>query len=239
MRYYSRLVPLMRRMHQPIIAAVNGPAYGGGMCLTLGAEIRFASVDAVFNSHRHRQRPHQHRAGRASWLLPRLIGAAHCNDILLTGRKRRRRRGRPRWASCRGWSRRRAAADRARHGRARMCEFSPYGLAMTKDIIWVNLENAEPRGGHRDRGPQPAHARLHREPARGHPGLRPGPHAAVHRRPPRATCSAEARCGTLTGCYRGARPAGGPRERSFRDLRGRCPLHARGNRGGPSWLTRR
>ena len=22
-----------------------------------------------------------------------------------------------------------------------MCEFSPYGLAMTKDIIWVNLEN--------------------------------------------------------------------------------------------------
>ena len=24
---------------------------------------------------------------------------------------------------------------------ARMCEFSPYGLAMTKDILWVNLEN--------------------------------------------------------------------------------------------------
>ena len=22
-----------------------------------------------------------------------------------------------------------------------MCEFSPYGLAMTKDILWVNLEN--------------------------------------------------------------------------------------------------
>jgi enoyl-CoA hydratase len=24
---------------------------------------------------------------------------------------------------------------------ARMCGFSPYGLAMTKDIVWVNLEN--------------------------------------------------------------------------------------------------
>jgi enoyl-CoA hydratase len=24
---------------------------------------------------------------------------------------------------------------------ARMCEFSPYGLQMTKEIIWVNLEN--------------------------------------------------------------------------------------------------
>ena len=31
MRYYSRLIPLMRRMHQPIICAVNGPSYGGGM----------------------------------------------------------------------------------------------------------------------------------------------------------------------------------------------------------------
>lgn len=24
---------------------------------------------------------------------------------------------------------------------SRMCEFSPYGLAMTKDVLWVNLEN--------------------------------------------------------------------------------------------------
>src|SRR3954469_25242407 len=42
MRYYSRLIPEMRRMHQPIICAVNGPAYGGGMCLTLAAELRIA-----------------------------------------------------------------------------------------------------------------------------------------------------------------------------------------------------
>ena len=45
MRYYSRLVPLMRRMPQPVIAAVNGPAYGGGMCLALGAELRIAVAD--------------------------------------------------------------------------------------------------------------------------------------------------------------------------------------------------
>ena len=31
MRHYSRLVPTLRRMPQPVIAAVNGPAYGGGM----------------------------------------------------------------------------------------------------------------------------------------------------------------------------------------------------------------
>jgi hypothetical protein len=33
------LVPRMRRMNKPIIAAINGAAIGGGMCLTLGADI--------------------------------------------------------------------------------------------------------------------------------------------------------------------------------------------------------
>src|SRR5262245_47655174 len=72
MRYYSRLVLDLRRMHQPVIAAVNGPAYGGGMCLSLAAELRIAGEDAGFNS-----------TGivngltttvlAASWLLPRLM----------------------------------------------------------------------------------------------------------------------------------------------------------------------
>src|SRR6476660_2478051 len=41
MLVYSRLTPLIRSMPQPMIAAVNGDAYGGGMCLTLAAELRF------------------------------------------------------------------------------------------------------------------------------------------------------------------------------------------------------
>ena len=38
MHAYSRIVPILRRMPQPVVAAVNGPAYGGGMCLALGAD---------------------------------------------------------------------------------------------------------------------------------------------------------------------------------------------------------
>src|SRR5690606_15770062 len=86
MRYYSRLVPAMRRMPQPIIAAVHGAAYGGGMCLSLAAEIRIAGDSAVFNATGIVNGLTSTEMG-ASWLLPRLVGAAHSNDLLLTGRE--------------------------------------------------------------------------------------------------------------------------------------------------------
>ena len=46
MSYMSDVVPAMRNIPQPVIAAINGPAYGGGMCLTLGTDIRYASHSA-------------------------------------------------------------------------------------------------------------------------------------------------------------------------------------------------
>jgi enoyl-CoA hydratase len=139
MRYYSRLIPLMRRMHQPIIVAVNGPSYGGGMCLTLGGELRFASASATFNSTGIVNGLTSTELG-VSWLLPRLVGAAHSNDILLTGRTIDADE-----ALRMGLVSRVVSDDEllptALETAARMCEFSPYGLAMTKDIVWVNLEN--------------------------------------------------------------------------------------------------
>jgi len=139
MRYYSRLVPTLRQMPQPVIVAVNGPSYGGGMCLTLGAELRFAGESATFNSTGIVNGLTSTELG-ASWLLPRLIGAAQSNDILLTGRTVDAAE-----ALHMGLVSRvvpdedllETALDTAE----RMTAFSPYGLAMTKDIIWVNLEN--------------------------------------------------------------------------------------------------
>jgi enoyl-CoA hydratase len=139
MRYYSRLILTMRRMPQPVLAAINGVAYGGGMCLSLAAELRIAGESAEFNATGIVNGLTSTELG-ASWLLPRLVGAAHSNDMLLTGRKI-------------------DAAEALRMGlvsrvlrddellpavlelAGRMSEFSPYGLAMTKDIVWVNLEN--------------------------------------------------------------------------------------------------
>jgi enoyl-CoA hydratase len=139
MRYYSRLIMTMRRMPQPVLAAINGVAYGGGMCLSLAAELRIAGESAEFNATGIVNGLTSTELG-ASWLLPRLVGAAHSNDMLLTGRKI-------------------DAAEALRMGlvsrvvpddellpsvlelAGRMSEFSPYGLQMTKEIIWVNLEN--------------------------------------------------------------------------------------------------
>ncbi len=50
MRYYSRIISQMRLLRQPVIAAVNGPAYGGGMCLAAGCDVRFGSGAATFNA---------------------------------------------------------------------------------------------------------------------------------------------------------------------------------------------
>jgi len=138
MRVYSRLVPLIRHLPQPVIAAVNGAAFGGGMCLTLACELRIASSSAVFNATGIVNGLTSTEMA-ASYLLPRLIGAAHSNDLLLTGRRidaeEAFRMGLVSRVADDG-----AVLDEALSMASRICEFSAYGVAMTKDILWVNLE---------------------------------------------------------------------------------------------------
>lgn len=86
MRVYSQLVLRLRDMPQPVIAAVNGVAYGGGMCLALGCDLRVADSSAEFNATGIVNGLSSVEMG-AGWLMPRLIGAAFANDVLLTGRQ--------------------------------------------------------------------------------------------------------------------------------------------------------
>ena len=138
MHVYSRLTPLIRSLHQPVIAAVNGDAYGGGMCLSLAAELRFAAEGARFNATGIVNGLTSTEMG-ASWLLPRLVGAAHSNDLLLTGRVVDADE-----ALRMGLVSRVLPADQvvdeAVAVAARMASYSAYGLAMTKSTIWANLE---------------------------------------------------------------------------------------------------
>jgi enoyl-CoA hydratase len=138
-RIYSQVIPVMRHIPQPIIAAINGPAYGGGLCLSLGADLRIASESAVFNSTGIVRGLTSTELG-VSWLLPRLIGAAHSNDILYTGRVIDAAE-----ALRMGLVSRvvpdAEIVDSAFEMAEAMCAYSPYGLQMTKQVIWANLEN--------------------------------------------------------------------------------------------------
>jgi len=138
MRHYSRVVPLLRRLPQPVIAAVNGPAYGGGFCLALGAELRLAARSATFNSTGIVNGLTSTELG-VSWLLPRLIGAAHANDILFTGRTVGADEAHRMGLVSRVVDDD-ALLDEALDVAGTMCGYSPYGLAMTKDVVWANLE---------------------------------------------------------------------------------------------------
>ena len=85
MRILADLVPTLRRMPQPVIAAINGAAIGGGMCLTLGADVRLAAESAYFRAAGINNGLTATELG-LSFLLPRAIGSSRAFEIMLSGR---------------------------------------------------------------------------------------------------------------------------------------------------------
>jgi len=85
MSILADLVPKMRRMPQPVICAVNGAAVGGGMCLSLGADIRLAGESAYFRAAGINNGLTATELG-LSFLLPRAIGSSRAFEIALSGR---------------------------------------------------------------------------------------------------------------------------------------------------------
>jgi enoyl-CoA hydratase len=137
-QHMSRLILRLRSTPQPIIAAVNGPAAGFGLALTLGSDIRFAASSAVF------------RAAfinigvsncdmATSWLLPRLIGAARAHELMLTGRKFG-----PEEAERIGLVAGVVSDDelpaRAVEAAEQIAAWAPWGTRLTKQGMWAALE---------------------------------------------------------------------------------------------------
>ncbi len=78
------LISALRRLHQPVIAAVNGPAIGGGLCLALAADIRVASDGAYFRAAGVNNGLTASELG-LSYLLPRCVGTSRAFEMMLTG----------------------------------------------------------------------------------------------------------------------------------------------------------
>lgn len=85
MELLDEVIRTLRRLHQPVVAAVNGPAIGGGFCLALATDIRVASRTAFFRAAGINNGLTASELG-ISYLLPRTVGTARAAEIMLTGR---------------------------------------------------------------------------------------------------------------------------------------------------------
>jgi enoyl-CoA hydratase len=83
--FMAGLFEKIHRLRQPVIAAVNGPAHGGGFALALACDIRVAATSASFGAVFIKRGVSSCDMG-TSYHLPRLIGAARSAEMLLTGR---------------------------------------------------------------------------------------------------------------------------------------------------------
>ena len=76
------VVAAIRRAPQPVIAAVNGVAFGGGSVIALACDLRYMAPEAkIAFSFRGLSGADM----GACWLLPRLVGLGRATDWLLTG----------------------------------------------------------------------------------------------------------------------------------------------------------
>jgi enoyl-CoA hydratase len=85
MELLDDVILALRKMHQPVIGAINGPAIGGGLCLSLACDIRLAARSAYFRAAGINNGLSSAELG-LSYLLPRAIGSSRAFEIMLTGR---------------------------------------------------------------------------------------------------------------------------------------------------------
>jgi enoyl-CoA hydratase len=136
--FMANLTQHIRATPQIVIAAVNGPAYGGGLSLSLACDLRVAARSATFCSAFIKTGLTGTDIG-VTYLLPRLIGASRAFDLIVTGRT--------------------VDADTAEHlgivskvfddegfleaalGVADgIAAYTGIGLRMTKEVMWANLD---------------------------------------------------------------------------------------------------
>lgn len=137
-QHIAALVPRLRSLHQPVIAAVNGPAAGGGLALALASDVRIAAESARFNVAFVRIGLSGCDVG-VSWLLPRLIGASRAWELMLTGRiidsAEADRIGLVTRVVPDG-----TVVEAALETAALIAANSPWGVRMTKEVAWSQLE---------------------------------------------------------------------------------------------------
>lgn len=137
-KHIASLVGHLRSLPQPVIAAVNGPAAGGGFALVLASDVRLAARSARFNAAFVRIGLSACDIG-TSWLLPRLVGVARAQELMLTGRvfdaEEAYRIGLVVDLADDG-----ALLDTAYATAELIMGNAPFGVTLTKEAMWTALE---------------------------------------------------------------------------------------------------
>jgi enoyl-CoA hydratase len=140
MRWQERIANLttrLIRLRQPVIAAVNGPAYGGGFALALASDIRIASESARFCTQFIKLGLGGCDIG-VSYTLPRVVGAGQAFDLILTARTvaadEALRLGLVSRLSTG------SVVDDALAIAETLCGYGKFGVESTKQVLWANLD---------------------------------------------------------------------------------------------------
>lgn len=140
MRWQERIADLttkLIRLRQPVIAAVNGPAYGGGFALALASDIRIASTTARFCTQFIKLGLGGCDIG-VSYTLPPIVGAGQAFDLILTARTVEADE-----ALRIGLVSRLSSGnvlDDAQVVAETLCGYGKFGLESTKQVLWANLQ---------------------------------------------------------------------------------------------------
>lgn len=139
MRWQERIADLTAKIHrlrQPVIAAVNGVAYGGGFGIALACDIRVASDSARFCTQFIKLGLGGCDIG-VSYTLPRIVGAGPAFDLILTARAVDAEE------ALRLGIVSRVAGSPVEEALAiaeTLCSYGKFGVESTKQVLWANLE---------------------------------------------------------------------------------------------------
>lgn len=140
MRVLDDVMHTIQAMHQPVIAAINGPAIGGGFCLAMMCDIRIASPEAIFRAAGINNGLTSAELG-LSYTLPRAIGTGRAFEIMLTGRDVDAAEAERLGITSRTVAREQLL-DEALITARQMLRHSHIGVELSKQMLWASLSAA-------------------------------------------------------------------------------------------------
>lgn len=141
MRFQELIADLtvkIQRLRQPVIAAVNGVAYGGGLGIAAACDIRVAAESARFCTQFIKLGIGGADIG-VSYTLPRIIGAGPAFDLILTARAIDAREA-LRLGLVSRLTSDAELLDEALSIARTLCGYGKFGVESTKQVLWANLD---------------------------------------------------------------------------------------------------